>query len=70
MYNVGLEPVGERGQMLPFNGTMHDTEEEVAAEDSVVVKEPGWRLSNSRGTYLITKARVVKAGAESCPTQV
>jgi hypothetical protein len=67
MYNVGLEAVGERGQVLPFDGRIHDTDEEVLADTSVVVTEPGWRLANSRGVYLITKARVTRMGAEQCP---
>jgi hypothetical protein len=67
MYNLGLEAVGERGQVARFDGREHETDEVVEQGQPVTILHPGWRLSNSRGVYLISKARVTKEGENQCP---
>ncbi|HJT78352.1 MAG TPA: hypothetical protein VJ739_14205 [Gemmataceae bacterium] len=61
MQNAGLEPVGEVGEAVLFDGRQHVTQEPFAAGEPAVIAEPGWRLVNSRGTYLIVRARVQKS---------
>ena len=58
MHNLGLEAIGERDQVVPFDGRTHNADDPVEAGQPVVVIDPGWRLSNSRGVYLISKTRV------------
>lgn len=63
MFNLGVEQLGERGQQIPFDQTTQEVEELVERGELVEVVEPGWRLSNSRGVYLISKTQVRKIGA-------
>jgi hypothetical protein len=58
MFNLGLEPLGERGQDVDFDGRLHDTDDVVEVGERVVVTEPGWRYANPRGVYLICKTKV------------
>lgn len=64
MQNAGLEPVGEPGQAVPFDGRQHVTQDQLRAGDGAVVQMPGWRLVNARGSYLIARARVQQQSAE------
>ena len=64
MYNIGLEALGERGQVVLFDGRKHETEDPIDANQPVFVVDPGWQLTNSRGVYLICKTRVKKQGTE------
>jgi len=58
MMNNGLEPVGQTGEVVPFDGLEHHTEDPVLAGEPVTVAAQGWRLVNRRGSYLIARARV------------
>lgn len=64
MYNSGLEQLGEKGALIPFDQTTQEIDELVDRGDMVEVVEPGWRLSNSRGVYLISKTQVRKKEAD------
>lgn len=61
LFNVGVERLGEPGQQVSFDGRWQHSEDELNADDQVEIIRPGWRLVNSRGTYLITRAVVRKA---------
>jgi hypothetical protein len=63
MINVGLEPVGEQDEVVPFDGNLHYTQNNISPGDKVVVRLPGWRLVNRRGRYLIARARVEQVAA-------
>lgn len=58
MRNAGLMPVGDAGEKTSFDGRLHVTDDDLDPGDPAMITEPGWRLTNSRGNYLIARARV------------
>jgi hypothetical protein len=61
MTNAGLEPEGEAGQSVTFDGRRHVSDDPLDSGDAGFITEPGWRLVNARGNYLIARARVRRA---------
>ncbi len=59
--NNGLESVGTAGAATPFDGRIHRTDDPLKNGEIAVVDEPGWKLINARGEYLIARARVHKS---------
>ncbi len=60
MIGLGLERVGETGEEAEFSGNFHQSARKISKGTPVRVAQPGWRLKNRRGDYLIAKARVEK----------
>jgi hypothetical protein len=65
MRNTGLEPIGNVGEQVSFDGRQHVTDDSLDAGDAAVISELGWRLTNARGSYLIARARVKKQSVSS-----
>lgn len=64
MFNAGLEMVGEAGETVEFDGRQHLAQDSLEPGDRAVVCEPGWRLVNSRGNYLIVRASVKQPSSQ------
>lgn len=69
LINVGIEPIGEPGEVVSFDGALHDSDEDLISGDAVEVTEPGWRFRNARGEFLLARARVVRAGPAARPAE-
>jgi hypothetical protein len=63
LFNVGVERVGDLGEIVEFNGTWHHSADDVENGEPVEIKIPGWQLVNRRGKYLIARAKVAKTAA-------
>ena len=61
LFNVGVEPIGQRGDIVEFDGITQHTEDDVLQGDIVEIVLPGWQLVNRRGKSLIARARVNKS---------
>lgn len=58
MINNGLDPVGEVGETVEFDGREHRTEHDLRPGDRAVVIEQGWQFVTPQRTVLIAPARV------------
>jgi hypothetical protein len=58
MRGVGLHPIGVAGERVVFAGSLHTSGEPMFPGDAAVVIEPGWRMHDGSGDYLLEKARV------------
>lgn len=58
MFNLGIEQLGERGKIIPFDQTTQIVDEPLDRGEPVEVLEPGWRLTSPRGSYLISRTKV------------
>jgi hypothetical protein len=58
LFNIGVEQLGERGEQIPFDNSIHQVDRPVEHDALVEVVEPGWRLTNQRGSYLISPTQV------------
>ncbi|MDF1812417.1 MAG: hypothetical protein P1V20_09385 [Verrucomicrobiales bacterium] len=60
MKSLGLKEEGNVGEVVNFDGLIHDCNEPTSKDEEVKVESSGWRLINRRGNYLINKATVRK----------
>lgn len=58
LHSLGLDPVGSPGEVVDYDGRFQHTEATLKPGQRVQVLQSGWELRNSRGAYLIAKARV------------
>ena len=58
LMNVGIEAVGTPGEMVTYDGLSHRAEGNAKVGQSVEIIRPGWKLVNSRGSFLISHAIV------------
>jgi hypothetical protein len=58
MMNTGLEPMGEVGAIVPFDGREHRTESDLRPGDPAEVVGRGWQLLTPQGPLLIAPAQV------------
>lgn len=68
MINAGLEPVGEPGDVVPFDAREHQTESDLLPGQPARVIEPGWQLTTPLGAVLLARAKVlaVESAEETC----
>jgi hypothetical protein len=58
LFNVGGRKVGEPGEIVVFDGSIHRTEDDLIPGEPAQISEPGWQLVGRRGTFLIAPTRV------------
>jgi hypothetical protein len=65
LFNVNVRKMGEPGDQVIFDGSVHRTEDDLIPGEPAEVTEPGWQFVNKRGTFLIAPTRVRKAAHPS-----
>jgi hypothetical protein len=51
--------IGKPGEQLQFVGRLHECHEPVFPGDPVEIVQPGWLMLDSKGEYLLAKAKVI-----------
>ncbi|QGJ71720.1 Hypothetical protein PBC10988_34270 [Planctomycetales bacterium 10988] len=57
-FNLGIQPIGQPGKQVSFNGREHYTEDDLFRGEPAVIVESGWRLEDQTNRYLIARAKV------------